>query len=61
MSEEKNENLEKAALSDETTAAETPYVVMGELLLRAVERSGVAVNDDDQPLHRRAAGDLCAV
>ena len=38
MSEEKNENLEKAALSDETTAAETPYVVMGELLLRAVER-----------------------
>ena len=50
MSEEKNENLEKAALSDETTAAETPYVVMGELLLRAVERSGVAVNDDDRTL-----------
>ena len=50
MSEEKKENLEKATLSEGTTAAETPYVVMGELLLRAVERSGVAVGDDDRTL-----------
>ena len=46
MSEEKNENLEKAALSDETTADETPYVVMGPSCGR--DRGG-------KPLHRRAA------
>ena len=50
MTEEKNENLEKAAPSDETTAVETPFVVMGELLLRAVERAGVCVDDDDRAL-----------
>ena len=50
MTEEKKENPEKAPLLEETTATETPYVVMGELLLRAVERSGVSVSDDDRAL-----------
>ena len=47
---QKMENEEKTVFANETTAAETPYVVMGELLLRAVERSGVAVNEDDRTL-----------
>ena len=68
MSEEKNNGSEKIPSPDETTAAETPYVVMGELLLRAVERSGVAVDDDDRALVKETmrtlagaigAGSLC--
>ena len=45
---QKMENEEKTVFANETTAAETPYVVMGELLLRAVERAGtiIAVNQD---------------
>ena len=47
---QKMENGEKTVFANETTAAETPYVVMGELLLRAVERAGVTVTDDDRAL-----------
>lgn len=50
MTDQKMENEEKTVSVGETTAVETPYVVMGELLLRAVERSGVAVNDDYRTL-----------
>lgn len=50
MSEKKNNAPEKTPVSDETTSVETPFVVMGELLLRALERSGVVVDDDDRTL-----------
>lgn len=50
MTDQKMENEEQTVSAVETTAAETPYVVMGELLLRAVERAGVTVTDDDRAL-----------